>query len=124
MKKLIIATLALTLAAAGMQTARANDTTWATIGKVAVAGAVAGLFVNAIDHNACAVTYDAPICSPPAGVYAPAPPPRICEPPVVVAPAPVIYAPRIVCAPAPIVVRRSVVVYHPQVVVRRTVWRW
>lgn len=115
MKKLIVGTLALMLAAAGIQTARANDTTWATIGRVAVGVGIAGAIVAtaADSHASCNVVYASP-CPPPAVVYAPAPPPVICAPPVVYAPAPrvVVTAPRVIVRPPHVVVRHPVVVVH------------
>lgn len=117
MKKLIVGTMILTLAVASIPTTRANDTTWATIGKVATGVAVAGLVASAIDANAsCTVAY-APACPP--VVYAPAPPPVVYAPApivyaprVVVAPPRVVIAPRVVCVPSPIIIRRPIVVVH------------
>jgi hypothetical protein len=110
MKKLILGTLVVALAGASLQTARANDTSWAVVGKVLTGVAVAGVVAGAIDHHgSCVVTYD---------YGAP------CPSPVVYAPAPVVCAPPVVVAPAPVVVHRApVVFYHVPIIVRHVVWR-
>ncbi len=95
MKKMILTgTVILGLAAANLQSARAGDREWATVGKVLTGVAVAGLIVAATDgHAQCNVnyTYSAPAyCPPPAPpcnvAYYPAPPPPVvyCPPPVIV----------------------------------------
>jgi hypothetical protein len=102
MKKMILTgTLMVALAGAGLQTARAGDREWATVGKVLTGVAVAGLIVAATDgHAQGSVNYSwgAPAyCPPPAppAVYCPAPPPPVvyCPPPVVVYQAPVVVCP-------------------------------
>lgn len=107
MKKMIVAVTALAIAAASLQTARAGDREWATVGKILTGVAVAGVVANAIDARP--VSYSVSYSS-----YTPAP--------VRCAPAPVVYAP-VVCAPAPRVIYAPAprvvyvpapVVYHPQ----------
>jgi hypothetical protein len=109
MKKMILtATLVLALAGASLQSARAGDREWATVGKVLTGVAVAGLIVAATDGHAQAnvtYTYSAPASRPPpapACNYYPAPPP-----PAVYCLAPVTIA------PAPVVVYRTPVVVYP-----------
>ncbi len=121
MKTMILTgTVILTLAGASLQSARAGDREWATVGKVLTGVAVAGLVVAASDgHAQCSVNYS---CSAPAYCPPPAPPcnyypapPRVvyCPPPVVVVPRPV------VCYPPPVVACGGpVLVYHPQRFVR------
>ena len=122
MKKIVIAALIATFAAAGLQNARAGDHEWAVVGKVLTGVAVAGVVAGAIDHVLCDVHYGyAPVCAPPAVVYAP-PPAPVCFP----APPPVVCAPPVVVAPAPatvVIYRHPVVVYRHPVIVRRVVWR-
>jgi len=92
MKKMILTgTMILALAGASLQTARAGDREWATVGKVLTGVAVAGLIVAVADGHAQAnvtYTYGATAYCPP-----PAPPPALvyCPPPVVIAPAPVMF---------------------------------
>jgi hypothetical protein len=103
MKKMILTgTVILALGGASLQTARAGDREWATVGKVLTGVAVAGLVVAATDgHAQCSVnySYSAPAyCPPPAPpvVYCPAPPPPVvyyAPAPVVVYPAPVVVYP-------------------------------
>jgi len=99
MKKMILTGLmTLALAGANLQTARAGNCEWATVGKVLTGVAVAGLIVAAANGHAQAdvtCAYGAPAyCPPPAPAcnYYPAPPPPVvyCPPPVVVAPCPVV----------------------------------
>jgi hypothetical protein len=99
MKKMILTgILVLALAGASLQSARAGDREWATVGKVLTGVAVAGLIVAATDGHAQAnVSYTSgspAYCPPPAPPrnYYPAPPPPAvyCPPPVVIAPAPVV----------------------------------
>jgi hypothetical protein len=94
MKKMILTgTVILALAGASLQSARAGDREWATVGKVLTGVAVVGLVAAVVDsHAQCNVNYScgAPPCSPPPAppcnvVYCPAPPP-----PVVYYPAPVV----------------------------------
>jgi hypothetical protein len=113
MKKIFLTgTVILALAGAGLQSARAGDREWATVGKVLTGVAVAGLIVAASDgHAQCSVTYSAPAYCPPCPPPAPScaynycPPPArqvvYCAPPVVIAPPPVVYYPA------------RPVVYHP-----------
>ncbi len=96
----------LTVAAAGMQTARAGDREWAVAGKI-----LTGLVVvSAVSHavaaeSRCATVYYAEPA--PCGAYGygysycPPPPPRV------------VYAPPVYCAPAPVVVYRAPVYYAP-----------
>jgi len=96
MKKIIVAVTVLALAGAGLQTAKAGDREWATVGKILTGVAVLGVVGHAIDRHPAnySVSYS---------TYAPAP----CAPPqVVCAPAPrVIYVPaRVVYYPQPIYV--------------------
>ena len=112
MKTLILTgTVILSLAGASLQSARAGDREWATVGKVLTGVAVAGLIVAASDghvQGSVNYAYSAPAyCPPPAPPappcnYYPAPPPRVvyCPPPVFMVPPPVVYG-------AP------VMVYHP-----------
>ena len=92
MKKIIVAVTVLALAGASLQTAKAGDREWATVGKILTGVAVAGVVAHAIDHHP--VNYSVSYST-----YAPAP----CAPP------------RIICAPAPRVVYvPAPVVYYPQ----------
>ena len=94
MKKMILTgTVILGLAAANLQTARAGDREWATVGKVLTGVAVAGLIVAATDGHAqytVNYSYGAPACCPPPAppcnvTYCSAPPPVVyCPPPVIV----------------------------------------
>lgn len=99
MKKMILTgTVIIALAGASLQSARAGDREWATVGKVLTGVAVAGLIVAATDGHARAnvsYAYGSPAyCPPPAPPcnYYPTPPPpaAYCPPPVVIAPAPVV----------------------------------
>src|SRR5258708_36760007 len=82
MKTIILTgTVMVALAGAGLQSARAGDREWATVGKVLTGVAVAGLIVAATDvHAQCSgnYSYGAPaFCPPPAPpcnyIYFPAP---------------------------------------------------
>jgi hypothetical protein len=98
---ILTGTVVLAFAGASLQSARAGDREWATVGKVLTGVAVAGLIVAATDgHAQCSVNYScgAPAyCPPPAPpvVYCPAPPPPVvyCPPPVVVYSAPAVIHP-------------------------------
>jgi hypothetical protein len=95
MKKMILTgTVMIALAGAGLQTARAGDREWATVGKVLTGVAVAGLIVAATDgHAQCSANYS---CSAPACCAPPPPPCQYidCPPPVIAYPArPVYYHP-------------------------------
>ena len=108
-KMILTGTMVLALAGAGLQSARAGDREWATVGKVLAGVAVAGLIVAATDgHAQCNVTYTygAPVyCPPPA-------PPCNYPYPYYPAPTPVVYC------PPPVVVNRAPVVVYP------THYRW
>jgi hypothetical protein len=104
MKKLILTgTMILTLAAAGLQSARAGDREWATVGKVLTGVAVVGLVAAAVNGHAqgsVSYSYGAPAyCPPPAPpcnyTYYPAPAQQVvyCPPPVVVYRAPMLVYP-------------------------------
>jgi hypothetical protein len=89
MKKMILTgTVILVLAGAGLQSARAGDREWATVGKVLTGVAVAGLIVAATDgHAQCSVNYSCGVpayCPPPAPpcnyTYCPAPAPQVVYP--------------------------------------------
>ena len=94
MKKMILTgTVILGLAAANLQTARANDCGWATVGKVLTGVAVVGLVAAAVDsHAQCHVNYScpAPACNV---TYYPAPAPQVvyCPPPIVVCRGPAVF---------------------------------
>ncbi|HXI70738.1 MAG TPA: hypothetical protein VNN22_10330 [Verrucomicrobiae bacterium] len=109
MKTMILTgSMALALAGAGLQSARAGDREWATVGKVLTGVAVAGIIVAATDgHAQCSVTYSTPAYCPPCP-----PPPQVvyCPPP-----APVVYCPPpVVYYQPPVVVYPSrVAYYHP-----------
>jgi hypothetical protein len=102
MKKMILTgTVVLALAGASLQSVRAGEQDWATVGKVLTGVAVAGLVIAATDNHAqysVNYTYGAPAyCPPPAPVvYCPAPPSPVvyCPPPVVVCSAPVVEYPQ------------------------------
>lgn len=116
MKKIMMTgTVILALAGASLQSVRAGDREWATVGKVLTGVAAAGLIVAATTdtHVQATVSYNygPPACCPPirppCNQY-PAPPPPVayCPPPV---------APAVVYVPAPVVIYRApVVVYPPQ----------
>jgi hypothetical protein len=120
--KTMILTGTVILAVAGMslQSARAGEREWATVGQVLTGVAVAGLVVAAADghvQGSVNYSYNAPAyCPPPAPPcnYYPAPPPVVyCPPAVVVQPRPVVYCPQPVVACGP-----TVVVDHPRHFVR------
>ena len=117
MKKLILATTIAALIGMNVQTAKAGDREWATVGKVLTGAAAAAIIVNALDcqpaHASVTYTYSAPV--------RPVPAPVVFVPqPVIVAPRPLIFtpAPRVVYRPPvyipahrPIVIAKSVP-YH------------
>ena len=122
MKTMILTgTVILAVAGVSLQSVRAGEREWATVGQVLTGVAVAGLVVAAADGHVqgCVnYSYSAPAyCPPPAPPcnYYPAPPPPVvyCPPPVVVQPRPVVYypAPGVACGP-------TVVVDHPRRFVR------
>ena len=94
MEKIIVAVTVLTLAAASLQTTKAGDREWATVGKILTGVAAVSLVAHAVDNRSAnySVSYSS---------YAPAP----CS------------APRVICAPQPRVVYvPAPVVYYPQTV--------
>ncbi len=108
MKKVIIAATLLALAGVNIQTARAGDREWATVGKVLTGVAAGVVIANALDCQPAhySVTYSSYAPAP-----CPPPAPVVCRPaPVVYAPAPVVYVP----APAPVVVYRAPVCVTPR----------
>jgi hypothetical protein len=117
MKKLILTgTVILAVAGVSLQSARAGEREWATVGQVLTGVAVAGLVVAATDgHVQGSVAYscNAPAyCPPPAPPcnYYPAPQPPVvyCPPAVVVQPRPVVYCPQpVVAYGAPVAVYPS-----------------
>lgn len=120
MKNMILTgTVVLALAGGSLQSARAGDQEWATVGKVLTGVAVAGIIVAATDgHAQCSVNYTysspayCPPCPPPppCNSYCPPPAPPVvyCPPPVAYCPPPAVcYAPPVVAYPA------RPVVYHP-----------
>ncbi|MCX8092078.1 MAG: hypothetical protein N3I86_14290 [Verrucomicrobiae bacterium] len=115
MKTLVVVLSVLALAGTSLQTARAGDREWATVGKILTGVAIGAVVAGALDaapvHASVSYTCVAPApCPPPAVVYCPPPPPPVvyCPPPP---PPPVLYCPpprRIVvyepaCPPAPVV---------------------
>src|SRR5450432_3813941 len=115
MKTMILTgTVILALAGASLQSARAGDREWATVGQVLTGVAVAGLVVAAADGHVQGnvnYSYSAPAyCPPPAPpvVYCPTPPPVVyCPPAVVVQPRPVVYYPQ------PVVAYGAPVAFYP-----------
>jgi len=105
MKKLILATMILGLAGAGVQTAKAGDREWAVVGKVLTGVAIASVITHAVAVEPAPVYYS--YSSPGYGYgYCPAPPRMVyAQPaPVVIYRAPACVAPAPVChAPAPLV---------------------
>jgi len=104
MKKMILTgTVILALAGASLQSARANENDWATVGKVLTGVAVAGLVVAAADGHvqgsvnySCGTPAYCPPTAPPCNVvYCPAPAPQVvyCPPPVVVCRGPAVVYP-------------------------------
>ena len=104
MKKMILTgTVILALAGASLQSARAGDREWATVGKVLTGVAVVGLVAAVVDghaHGSVSYSYGAPAyCPPPAPpcncAYCPAPAPQVvyCPPPVVVYRTPLVVYP-------------------------------
>lgn len=95
MKKTIATVTVLALTLTSLQTARAGDREWATVGKVLTGVAVGVVIANALE------------CQP---AYYPVTYAR-CAP----RPAPVVYvSPRVVCAPAPVVYVPAPVVVQPR----------
>jgi hypothetical protein len=109
MKKMILTgTMILALAGASLQSARAGDREWATVGKVLTGVAVVGLVAAAVNGHAqgsVSYSYGAPAyCPPPAPPcnysYYPAPPPVVYYPPPFV-----VYRAPVMVYPAPRFVR-------------------
>ena len=105
MKKLILTATILAIVGMNLQTAKAGDREWATVGKVLTGVAAAAIIVSALDcqtaHRSVSYTYSTTACAPRPVVYAPRP--------VVVAPAPVVVyrAPVYVPAYRPVVVAKT-----------------
>lgn len=100
MKKMIFAAVAVAVVGMSVQTARAGDREWATVGKVLTGVAAGAVIARAIDgptYVSASYGYGAPAYSVTVAAPAPCPPP----PPVVYAPAPVVYAPAPVVYVAP-----------------------
>jgi hypothetical protein len=108
MKKMILTgTVILALAGASLQSARAGDREWATVGKVLTGVAVAGLVVAAVDgHAQCRVDYS---CGAPADCPPPAPACHYAY--YNYCPAP--ERPAAYCAPAPVAFCPAQVVVYP-----------
>ncbi len=115
MKTMILTgTVILTLGGASLQSARAGEREWATVGQVLTGVAFAGLVVAAADghvQGSVNYSYSTPAyCPPPAPPcnYYPTPPVVYCPPAVVVQPRPVVYYPqRVVAYVAPVAVYPS-----------------
>ncbi len=104
MKKMILTgTVMVTLAAASLQSARAGDREWATIGKVLTGVTAVGLVAAVIDghaHGGVSYSYGTPAYCPPSAppcnyTYRPAPGPLVVysPPSVVVCRAPAVFYP-------------------------------
>jgi hypothetical protein len=104
MRKMILTgTVILALAGASLQSARAGDREWATVGKVLTGVAAVGLvaaIVNGHAQGSVSYSYGAPAyCPPPAPpcnyTYCPAPAQQVvyCPPPAVVYRAPMVVYP-------------------------------
>ena len=114
MKKLILATMVLALAGMNVQTAKAGDREWATVGKVLTGVAAAAVIASALDCPPARVSVSYSTYAAPTYTYCPPPPP----PRVVYVPAPVVCAPaRVVYAPPPVVFYRPPVCVAPRPVV-------
>lgn len=92
MKKIIAAVTVLALAGASLQSAKAGDREWATVGKILTGVAVAGVVAHAVDrhpvnYSVSYSTYSPAPCAPQRVVCAPAPR-------VVYVPAPVVHCPQ------------------------------
>ena len=112
MKTMILTgTVVLALAGASLQSARAGDREWATVGKVLTGAAVVGLVAAVVDGHAHAgVSYS---CGTPDYCPPPAPPVVYCPPPAPPCnyyPAP---PPPVVYCPPPVVVYRAPVIVYP-----------
>jgi hypothetical protein len=107
-KKLILAATILAIVGMNLQTAKAGDREWATVGKVLTGVAAVGILANELDvhpHYSVSYSYSEPAhCPPQTVVYAPAPA-VVCAP-----------APRIVYYRAAPVIYRAPVYYAPRVV--------
>jgi hypothetical protein len=117
MKKMILTAVAVGVMGFGVQTTRAGDREWATVGKVLTGVAAGVLIAKTVDcEPACtsvsygyatpsySISYTVstpPPCPPPSPVmYAPAR--VVIQQPVVYVPAPVIVRQPVVCGPAPV----------------------
>jgi len=124
MKKMMFIAVAAGIVSLGVQSARAGDREWATVGKL-LTGVAAGVIIAKSMENApvnATVTYGysspaysvsytattAPACPPPAAVVCP-PPPIVVQQPVVYVPAPVVVRQPVYCAPSPL----YTVTYNP-----------
>lgn len=101
MKKMIFAAVAVAVVGMSVQTARAGDREWATVGRV-LTGVTAGVVIaRAVDCQPAYVSasygYAAPSYSVSYTVSTPPP----CPPPRVVCAPPVVYQP-VYCAPRPV----------------------
>ena len=109
MKKLILAATILAFVGMNLQTAKAGDKEWATVGKVLTGVAAAAIIVSALDcqpaHCSVSYTYSTTAFVPRPVVYAPRP--------VVVARAPVVVYRTPVYVPAyrPVAVAKIVKVH-------------
>ncbi len=108
MKKLIIATLALTFVGLTTINVNAGDREWATVGKVLTGVAAGAVLAHAVNSHAdvtVSYNYTTPrYCAPARVVYAPRPV-VVCRPPVV-------------CAASPALVHRVPVVVRTPVYVQ------
>jgi hypothetical protein len=112
MKKLILATTILALAGMNVQTAKAGDREWATVGKVLTGVAAVGVIANALDCPPARVSVSYSTYAAPTYTYCPPPARVVYAPPVVYAPARVVYAPPpVVVYPPPVWVAPQPVVH-------------
>ena len=111
MKKLILATMVLALAGMNVQTAKAGDREWATVGKVLTGVAAAAVIASALDCPPARVSVNYSTYAAPTYTYYSPPVRVVCAPPVVYAPARVVYA------PPPVVFYRPPVCVAPRPVV-------
>ena len=119
MKKLILMGTVLAVAGMNVQSARAGDREWATVGKVLTGVAIGAAVVSALEapaHASVTYVYSTPVVRPA---------PMICAPaPVICTPAPVVYArPMVIVRPAPVVIHRTVHVASRHVIHKRVAHR-